>query len=137
MLLQSRTTPECLLVVSAMEVHLRRQPNGCIYWPLTLMTLGLFALLKSLGERHFIHQMDEAGVVTRGRTRISWNEFTGVERWQTKMTRSAFVGPLSDEYLLKSSRGKVSLPLWRIENAKEASDFLFQHLPPAVIQSHH
>lgn len=118
-----------------MEVHLRRVPNGCIYWPLTLMTLGLFALLKSAGERHFILQMDEAGVVTRGGTRINWNAFTSVERWQSQIGRSASVDPLSDEYLLKSSTGKVSLPLWRTENAKEARDYLFQHLPPSVTQS--
>ena len=117
-----------------MEIRLRRQPNGCIYWPLTIMTLGLFALLKSMGERHFIQQMDEMGVVTRGGTRINWNEFTGIERWQAKMTRSASAPALSDEYLLKSSKGKVSLPLWRAENAKEAREYLFQHLPPNVLQ---
>lgn len=117
-----------------MEVRLRRQPSGCIYWPLVIMTLGLFALLKSAGERHFIQQMDDMGVLTRGRTRVNWNEFTSVERWQGKMTRSAFVGPLSDEYLLKSPKGKVSLPLWRTENAKEARDYLFQHLPQNLLQ---
>lgn len=117
-----------------MEVRLRRVPNGCIYWPLTIMTLGLFALLKSMGERHFIQQMDEAGVVTRGGTRINWNEFTNIERWQAKMSRSASAPALSDEYLLKSSRGKVSLPLWRAENAQEARDYLFKHLPPSLLQ---
>ena len=117
-----------------MEVRLRRVPNGCIYWPLTLMTLGLFALLKSMGERHFIHQMDEAGVLTRGGTRINWNEFTSIERWQSKMSRSASAPALSDEYLLKSSKGKVSLPLWRTENAQEARDNLFEHLPRHLLQ---
>lgn len=117
-----------------MEVRLRREPSGCIYWPLTIMTLGLFALLKSMGERHFIQRMDETGVVTRGGTHINWNEFNTIERWQSKMSRSASTGPLSDEYLLKSSRGKVSLPLWRAENAKEASAYLFQHLPPSLLQ---
>jgi len=117
-----------------MEVHLRREPSGCIYWPLTLMTFGLFAVLKTMGERHFIRQMDETGVLTRGGTRINWNEFTSIERWQSKMTRSAAAAPLSDEYLLKSSRGKVSLPLWRAENAQEARDYLFQHLPPSLLQ---
>ena len=117
-----------------MEIRLRRVPNGCIYWPLTLMTLGLFALLKSMGERHFIQQMDDSGVITRGGPRINWNEFTSIERWQSKMSRSASAPALSDEYLLKSSRGKVSLPLWRAENAQEARDYLFQHLPPGLLQ---
>jgi len=117
-----------------MEVRLRRQPSGCIYWPLTIMTLGLFALLKSMGERHFVQQMDEMGVVTRGGTRINWNEFTSIERWQAKITRSASAPALSDEYLLKSGKGKVLLPPWPTENAKEASDYLFKHLPPNLLQ---
>jgi len=113
-----------------MDVRLRQQPSGCIYWPLTLMTLGLFALLKSMGERHFIRQMDETGVLTRGGRRIAWNEFTSIERWQGKMKRNV----LSDEYLLKSPKGKVSLPTWRAENAQEAKDYLFQHLPPGLFK---
>jgi hypothetical protein len=115
-----------------MEVRLRQQPSGCIYWPLTLMTFGVFALLKSLGERHFIQQMNETDVVTRGGMRVQWVEFTSIERWRSKM-RSASAGALSDEYLLKSPKGRVSLPLWRTENATEARDYLFQHLPPTVL----
>jgi hypothetical protein len=112
-----------------MEVRLRRQPGGCVYWPLTLMTFCLFALLKSMGERHFIKQMDEEGVWTRGGRRIAWNEFTGIVRSQGVMEETV----LSDEYLLKSKKGKVSLPAWRTENAKECKDYLFQHLPPALL----
>jgi hypothetical protein len=113
-----------------MEVRLRRQPAGCIYWPLTIMTLGVFPLLVSLGERHFIRTMDGAGVVTRGGRTIAWNEFTSIVQWQGKMKGSV----LSDEYILKSSRGKASLPTWRAENAAEAKAFLLQHLPPALLQ---
>jgi hypothetical protein len=120
-----------------MEVRLRRQPSGCIYWPLTFVTFGVFAWLKSLGERHFIQQMNEAGVLTRGGTHVRWNEFTSLERWQVKMSRSAFVEALSDEYILKSRRGRVSLPLWRTENAKEALDYLVKHLPPNVLPGDH
>ena len=85
------------------------------------------------GERHFIQEMDDTGVLTRGGTRISWNEFKALERWQTKM--SAYGKPLSDEYLLKSPKGKVSLPLWRTKNAKEARKYLIGHLPPNVLES--
>lgn len=108
---------------------MRQQPSGCIYWPLTLMALDVFALLKSLGERHFIQQMNETDVVTRGGMRVQWVEFTSVKRTFSKM-RSSSVGALSDEYLLKSPKGRVSLPLWRTGNASEARDYLFQHLPP-------
>jgi hypothetical protein len=41
---------------------------------------------------------------------------------------------LSDEYLLQSPKGRVSLPTWRAENAQEAVDYLFQHLPPSLLQ---
>jgi hypothetical protein len=112
-----------------MEVRLRRQLGGCIYWPLAIMSFGLVPLIISMGEGHFIRNMDEAGVTTRGGKRIAWNEFTAITR--TKGTMEGIV--LSDEYLLKSSRGKASLPAWRAENAKEAMDFLFQHLPPALL----
>ncbi len=112
------------------EVRLRRQPAGCIYWPLTIMTLGLFPLLVSMGERHFIRQMDDNGVVTRGGRRIAWNEFTSVVRWKGKMEGTT----LSDEYILKSSKGKASLPTWRAENAEAAKTFLLQHLPASVFE---
>jgi hypothetical protein len=92
------------------------------------MTFGLFAVLKSMGERHFIKLMDAEGVLTRGGRRIAWNEFTGIVRSKGVMDETV----LSDEYLLKSPKGKVSLPAWRTENAKECRDYLFQHLPPAL-----
>ena|SRR5262244_3156430 len=74
------------------------------------------------GERYFIQQTDDRGVLTRGGTRISWNEFKALERWQTKM--SAYGKPLSDEYLLKSPK-----------DAKEAREYLIGHLPPNVLES--
>jgi hypothetical protein len=93
------------------------------------MSFGLVPLLISMGERHFIRHMDAAGVITRGGKHIAWNEFTGISR--TKGTMEGIV--LSDEYLLQSARGKVSLPAWRAENAKEAMDFLLRHLPSSTL----
>jgi hypothetical protein len=113
-----------------MEVRIRRGARGCVYWPVVIMTFGLAAVLLPLGERHFIKEMDETGVLTRGGKRIAWNEFTSVERWQRK--KGSFV--ISDEYLLKSPRGSVSLPTWRTEHAQEAVNYLFQHLPPHLVQ---
>ena len=114
-----------------LEVRLRRQPHGCIYWPLTLMSFGLFALVKSLGERHFIRRMDETGVETRAGKRLAWNEFTSIQRVQATMGG----GALSDEYLRTSPKGRISLPLWRTENAQEARDYAFRHLPPGLLQN--
>ncbi len=113
------------------EVRIRRQPHGCIYWPLTIMTFGVFASLKSAGERHFVRRMDESGVETRGGKRIVWNEFSGIQRVQGTM----YGAVLSDEYVLTSTKGKVSLPLWRTENAQEVKDYAFRHLPPGLLQS--
>ena len=41
---------------------------------------------------------------------------------------------LSDEYILTSSQGKVSLPLWRVENAQDAKEYALRHLPPGLFQ---
>jgi len=113
-----------------MEVRLRGQLMGCIYWPLAIMSFGLVPLLISMGERHFIRRMDPGGVWTRGGKRIAWNEFTGIV--QSRGTMEGVV--LSNEYLLKSPRGQVSLPAWRAENAKEAAAYMFQYLPPGLLK---
>ena len=112
------------------EVRLRRQIGGCLYWPLAICSFGLFILALSFGEKHFIRRMENWGVTSRGGKRIGWNEFTAIERRQGTMKGTV----LSDEYLLKSPKGNVSLPLWRTENAQEAKDFMFHFLPPSLFQ---
>jgi hypothetical protein len=92
----------------------------------TILTLGLYAVLRRSGERHFIRRMDDTGVVTRGGRRIAWSEFTDITHMTGNMGGD---GMLSDEYLLKSPRGRVSLPLWRAVNADAARDYLLQRLP--------
>jgi len=81
-----------------------------------------------MGERHFIRQMDDAGIVTRGGRRIAWNEFTRIVQSRGKMQGAV----LSDEYILHSSKGKVSLPTWRTENAEAAKAFMLQRLPSGL-----
>ena len=115
------------------DVQLRPGVSGCITVPLGCMTLGLFPLLRKMGERHFIRRMDEDGVETRGGTRIRWDEFRHVQRVASRMG-SGSGGSLSDEYLLDSPRGRVSLPLWRTVNGEEARDYLFAHLPNELLQ---
>jgi hypothetical protein len=112
------------------EVQLRPGVSGCVTVPLGCMTLGLFPLLRKMGERHFIRRMDDEGVETRGGTRIAWGEFRHLQRVVSRMgSGSSSGGGLSDEYLLDSPRGRVSLPLWRTVNAQEALDYLVAHLP--------
>jgi hypothetical protein len=48
--------------------------------------------------------MDETGVITRGGLRVAWNEFTSIKRVRGHLQA------LSDEYLLQSPKGRVSLP---------------------------
>ena len=112
------------------EVSLKRQPAGCIYWPLTVMTLGVFPLLVAMGERHFIRRMDETGLVTRGGRLIAWNEVTSIVQWKGKVEGVE----LSNEYILKSPKGRASLPTWRTENGAAAKAFLFQHLPSRLFE---
>jgi hypothetical protein len=94
----------------------------------TVITWGMYPLLRRFGERHFIRRMDDEGVETRSGKRIAWGELTAIKRVSATMGGAQF----SDEYLLTSRKGKVSLPLWRVENANEACDFMFQRLPPNI-----
>jgi hypothetical protein len=109
-----------------MDIDLRPPMSGCLIALVTLMTLGLYPLLRRWGERHFIRRMDETGFETRGGKRIAWSEVKSVQRIVGKVNEVA----LSDEYLLRTARGRASLPLWRAGNAAAARDFLFRHVAP-------
>ena len=87
-----------------MEVSLRPPLHGCLIALLGLMTLGLYPLLRRMMERRFIRRVK--GVVN------------GVV--------------MSDELLLETRRGRVSLALWRAGNADEALDYLLRRLPGTV-----
>jgi hypothetical protein len=89
----------------------------------------MIPLLMMNVERHFIRYMEPWGVTTRGGKKIGWNEFTRVTRARGGVKELV----LSDEYLLDSPKGKVSLPLWRAMNAQEARDFLVQYLPSSLL----
>jgi hypothetical protein len=116
------------------EVQLRPGAPGCLRYPVSVLTLGLYPLMARLAERKFIRRMDEQGVETRGGQRIAWNEFTRIRR-----VRSGYGTPgsrptatWSDEFILGSPRGKVSLPTWRTVNAKEAVDYALARLPRTI-----
>lgn len=108
-----------------MEVDLQPPMNGCLISLVTVLTLGLYPLLRDMGEKHFIRRMDEAGFETRGGTRIAWDEVRRVERTVGKVQGVA----LSDELILHTARGRASLPSWRAANASEAQEFLMRHVP--------
>jgi len=107
------------------EVRLRPGVPGCITISLAIMSLGLVPLLMRKGERHFIAQMDEEGFETRGGTRIAWSEVERVQRTVGKVQGMK----MSDELVLYTGKGRVSLPTWRTENADEALTFFQAHAP--------
>ena len=111
-----------------MEVSLRPPLHGCLIALLGLMTLGLYPLLRRMMERRFIRRMDDAGIETRGGKRIPWPEVTAIRR--VKGVVNGVV--MSDELLLETRRGRVSLALWRAGNADEALDYLLRRLPATV-----
>src|SRR4051794_30560867 len=112
------------------EVQLRPGVSGCVTAPLGCLSLGLVPLLMRWGERHMARRMDEAGIETRSGKRIAWNEFTSIRHIQATMKGNA----LSDEYLLTSPKGRVSVPLWRAANADEVRTFTLSHVPPDLLR---
>ena len=113
-----------------MEVTLRPAPFGCLRVGLGIMSLGLIPWLLRRRELHFIWRMDDAGFETRARKRISWGEVTAVRRVQGTMRGAV----LSDELLLSTRKGTVSLPLWRAENAGAVRDYAVRRLPGLTVE---
>lgn len=109
------------------EVKLRPGVHGCIYWPLAVISLGVIPLAMKAGEKHFIARMDEDGLTTRGGKRIAWDEIERVQR-----TVGTVKGVrMSDELVVHTAKGRVSLPTWRAENAEEALVYFGAHSPVA------
>lgn len=113
-----------------MEVKLRSSIPGCIYWPCTIVTLGLFPLLVRGAEGHFPRTVDDEGITTRSGKRYAWSDFTRVERVKVRVEGIQ----ASDEYLLYSKKGKVSLHLGRMIDAQQVVDYAFQRLPKSLLQ---
>jgi hypothetical protein len=98
---------------------------------LGMMSLGLIPLLLRRQEGRFIRRMDDGGFDTRSGKRIAWNEVTSVRRVHGQMKGAV----LSDERLLSTRQGTVSLPLWRAEEPAAVEDYATQRLPPSTLQS--
>ncbi|WP_114952602.1 hypothetical protein [Sphingosinicella terrae] len=111
-----------------LEVKLRPGVHGCIYWPLAVISLGLIPLAMKSAEKHFIARMDEEGLWTRGGRRIAWGEIERLERTVGKVQGIK----MSDEVLVFTRQGRVSLPMWRMENMEEALVYFGAHSPVAL-----
>lgn len=128
------------------EVELRPGVPGCVTTSLGCLTLGLVPVMMRWNERHFARRMDQFGVETRSGKRIAWSEFTRIRRAQGRLAGrrlqvnysddlySPRAHALSDEYLLESPRGRVSVPLWRAVNGDAVRTFTLAHLPPHLLQ---
>jgi hypothetical protein len=112
------------------DIVLRPAPLGCLRLGLGIMSLGLIPLLLRQREGHFIGRMDEAGFLTRGGKRIAWTEVTGARRVQGTLNGAV----MSDEVLISTKRGEVSLPVWRAENPAAVVDYAMRHLPPGAFK---
>jgi hypothetical protein len=111
-----------------MDVMLKPPFGGCLMVFVIVITLGTYPLLRRFGERHFIARMDDEGVETRGGKRVAWTDVTHVQRVVGKVQGVQ----MSDEYVVKSTRGRLSLPLWRTTNGAEALDYFVRRVPAGV-----
>jgi hypothetical protein len=110
------------------EVSLRPPFHGCLVAFATVFSLGLYPLLRHSIEGRFVRRMDDQGVETRAGRRVAWGDFTRVRRVRASVQGAG----LSEEILLESRGGRVSLPLWRIDRAEEALAFLSRRLPADI-----
>jgi hypothetical protein len=110
------------------EVHLHPPFHGCLIAFVTVFSLGTYPLFRRHAEGRFIRRMDDQGVETRAGRRVAWTEFTSMRRVKATMNGVR----LSDECLLESRKGRVSLALWRIDRPDEALAYLSRRLPPGI-----
>jgi hypothetical protein len=109
----------------AVEVTLKPPFGGCLMLLVTVVTLGTYPLLRRLGERHFIARMDDYGFETRAGKRVDWTQVTRIEHVVGKVNGVQ----MSDEYVVRSTQGRSSLPLWRSTDRTAALDYLIQRAP--------
>lgn len=104
---------------------------GCLQIFLGVFTLGVAPLAGWLSERKWPKSVDEEGLVTRGGTRIAWNDFTKITRVITRIARTSNT---TEHYELRSPKGKVLVVLFRLENGTQVFDYIWRHLPEQIKQ---
>jgi hypothetical protein len=110
------------------EVTLRPPLRGCLMLLLAIITLGIYPLMRRMLERPFIARMDDEGFETRAGKRVAWSEVTQIKHVVGELNGAE----LSDEYVIRSSKGRSTLPVWRATNATQALDYLIQRAPQAA-----
>ncbi len=94
----------------------------------SVLTLGLLPLFRAWRRRRQIWRMEDRGFQTRGGKLIAWTQVTGVRRVAAPIGSDRMI----DEWILSTRRGRVSLPLWRIEAPEQAARYVRMHLPQGV-----
>jgi hypothetical protein len=111
-----------------MEVTLRPPLGGCMMVFASVMSLGIYPLLRPLMERHFIARMDDEGFETRAGKRYAWADVERIKHVIQEVKGSK----VSDEYLVWTSKDRTTLPVWRATQPTEALDYLIQRAPQAA-----
>jgi hypothetical protein len=93
------------------------------------MTLGVAPVMAWIHERNWPSLVDEQGLVTRGGTRIAWNEFTRVTKIFTKVGSTR-----TEHFELASPKGKVVVAAYRLVNGEHILNYIWQRLPERAKQ---
>ena len=109
-----------------MEVQITRRPNGCIFFFLGLLTLGLVPLLLRGREAVFVVRMDDNGVTTKGGKIIPWSDFKKAAYSKYRIRNG---GTILEEYNFKTSKGSVNFFSNRMKNFDQAIDYVWTKIP--------
>lgn len=104
--------------------------SGCLRVFLGVMTLGVAPLMAWINERNWPNLIDQQGLVTRGGTRIGWNEFTKITKVFTKVG-----GTETEHFELASPKGKVVVATYRLVNGEQVLNYIWQRLPERAKQA--
>jgi hypothetical protein len=108
------------------EVRLRPGVPGCVTVPLAIMTLGLVPLADAQGA----NVISSLGWTSKGSRPAAARTSPGARSSASSARWAKVQGmKMSDELVLYTRKGRVSLPTWRTENADEALAFFQAHAP--------
>jgi hypothetical protein len=103
--------------------------SGCLQILLGAFTFGIAPLAAWINERSWPKSADEQGLTTRGGTRVAWDEFTRITK---VITRIGQTSNKTEHYELSSSRGKVVVAPYRLENGGQVFDYIWRRLPEQI-----
>ena len=106
--------------------------SGCLQIFLGVFTFGIAPLAAWISERTWPKSADEQGLTTRGGAKIAWDEFTKITK---VITRIGQTSNKTEHYELSSSKGKVVVAPYRLENGVQVFDYIWRRLPERITES--